>query len=145
MFSFHYATYINTTPEQLWNALTNPEFTQRYWWGRRLQSDWKVGSEIKAIYDTDRIDWLGRVLAYQPNTKLSYTFHLEEKPDLRNDQPSIVAMEISPAGHSVVKLTVTHDNLSERGFEDVSNGWPAILSSVKSLLEAGKSLEYANV
>jgi uncharacterized protein YndB with AHSA1/START domain len=139
---FFYATYIKTTPEQLWKALTSPEFTAKYWWGRRLESDWKVGSAIKALYDDNKIDWQGKVLIYQPNTKLSYTFHLEDKPSLKNDAPSVVTMEISPAGKSVVKLTVTHENLSVNGLEDVSDGWPELLCSMKSLLESGKALEY---
>ena len=61
---------------------------------------------------------------------------------MKKDEPSIVTFEIAPAGTSVVKLTVTHENLSDRGFVDVSNGWPAILSSMKSLLESGKPLDY---
>ena len=139
---FFYATYIKTTPERLWKALTSPEFTRQYWWGRSLESDWKVGSEIKALYDGNKIDWQGKVLIYQPYTKLSYTFHLEEKPNLKKDAPSIVVFEIAPAGKSIVKLTVTHEKLSVNGLEDVSEGWPAILSNIKSLLESGEALEY---
>ncbi len=142
---FIYATYIKTKPEQLWNALTGPEFTQQYWWGRRLESDWKVGSEIKAVYQGTKIDWQGKILVNQPHAKLSYTFHLEEKPVLNKDAPSIVTLDIIPAGKTVVKLTVTHENLSVNALEDVRNGWPAILSSMKSLLESGKSLEYERV
>jgi uncharacterized protein YndB with AHSA1/START domain len=142
MTRFFYATYIKTTPKQLWNALTNPEFTEQYWWGRRLESDWKVGSEIKALYDDNKIDWQGQVLEFQPYTKLSYTFHLEDRPDLMKDKPSKVTFEISSAGKSTMKLTVTHVELSEKAFNDVSEGWPALLSSLKSLLESGKPLEY---
>jgi uncharacterized protein YndB with AHSA1/START domain len=139
---FFYATYIKTTPEQLWKALTSPDFTARYWWGRRLESDWKVGSEIKALYEGNKVDWLGKVLIYQPFTKLSYTFHLEGKPTMAKDAASIVTMDISPAGKSIVKLTVTHENLSVNGLEDVSEGWPQLICSMKSLLESGKALEY---
>lgn len=139
---FIYAIYIKTTSEQLWKALTSPEFTAKYWWGRRLESDWKVGSEIRAVYDDNKIDWQGMILIYQPYTKLSFTFHLEEIPSLKNDAPSVVTYEIEPTGKSVIKLTVSHVNLSAKGFEDVSDGWPQLLCSLKSLLESGQALEY---
>jgi uncharacterized protein YndB with AHSA1/START domain len=139
---FFYAIYIKTTPEQLWKALTGPEFTQQYWWGRRLESDWKVGSDIKALYEDNKVDWLGKVLIYQPFVKLSYTFHLEQKAKLSKDNPSVVTTEIKLAGKSLVKLTVMHEKLSANGLEDVSEGWPEILSRLKSLLELGKALQY---
>jgi uncharacterized protein YndB with AHSA1/START domain len=139
---FFYATYIKTTPEQLWTALTDPKFTERYWWGRKLKSDWKVGSEIKALYENNKIDWKGKVLIYQPPSKLSYTFHLEQKHELKLDEPSIVTFDITPAGKSIVKLTITHEKLSIKGYDDISEGWPELLCSMKSLLETGEALEY---
>jgi uncharacterized protein YndB with AHSA1/START domain len=139
---FFYATYIRTSPEDLWEALTSPEFTTRYWWGRRLESDWIVGSSVRAVYEDGRLDWQGKVLEYHPYTRLSYTFHLEEKADLRGDAPSVVLFQIATAGPGIVKLIVTHEGLSERGREDVSQGWPPILSSLKSMLESGKPLTY---
>jgi len=142
MDKFIYVCYIKTTAEKLWGALTNPEFTQQYWWGRRLVSDWKIGSEIRALYDGNKIDWQGKVLAFQPPSLLSYTFHLEERADLKNDKPSTVVFEIATAGKSVMKLTLTHKNLSAKALDDVSDGWPAILCAIKSLLESGKALEY---
>ncbi len=141
---FMYVTYINTTPEELWKALTDPEFTQQYWWGRRLESDWKVGSEIKAVYEGGKIDWQGKIIEYKPSSILSFSFHLEGKPDLKADRPSTVTYKIEPAGQKIVKFTVTHDNLSEKGYRDVSQGWPALLSSLKTLAEAGRALEYAS-
>jgi uncharacterized protein YndB with AHSA1/START domain len=139
---FFYAIYIKTNPELLWKALISPDFTQQYWWGRRLTTDWKVGSPIKALYEGNKVDWQGKVLLFQPYTKLSYTFHLEEKPELKKDELSIVTFEITPAGKSLVKLTVTHEKLSANALEDVSEGWPELLSRMKSLLELGKALEY---
>ncbi|HVP35927.1 MAG TPA: SRPBCC domain-containing protein [Terriglobales bacterium] len=142
MSTFFYTLYIKTTPEQLWTALTNPEFTQQYWWGRRLESDWKIGSEINALYEGNKLDWKGKILISQPHTKPSYSFHLEEKPELKMDEPSIVTIEIEPAGKSILKLDLRHERLSHKGYEDVSDGWPALLSSMKSLLETGKPLVY---
>ncbi len=139
---FFYATYIETTAEKLWKILTGPEFTAKYWWGRRLESSWKVGAEIKAVHDGGKVDWQGKVLVFEPYTKFSYTFHLEEVPALKNDAPSVVTFEITPAGKSVVRLTVTHEQLSVKALKDVSGGWPAIISSLKSLAESGKALVY---
>ncbi len=141
MARFVYVIFIESSPEDLWKALTDPKFTQQYWWGRRLETDWKIGSEIRAVYDGGNVDWEGKVLDFQPFKKLSYTFHLEQKPELKKDEPSVVTFEISEVGKSVVKLTVIHDNLSEKGFEDVSSGWPAILSSIKTVVESGRSME----
>jgi uncharacterized protein YndB with AHSA1/START domain len=139
---FFYAIYIKTTPKKLWNALIDPEFTKQYWWGRRLESDWKVGSEIKALYDRDKIDWQGKILEYKPLTRLSYSFHLEGVSVLNNNEPSVVIFEIAAAGKSVVKLTLSHEKLSDKEFKDVSDGWPMLLSCFKSLLESGKALKY---
>jgi len=139
---FFYAIYIKTTPEKLWKTLTGPEFTQKYWWGRRLESGWKVGSDIKALYDGDKLDWEGKILAVRPQAKLSYTFYSEQWPEMKNDGPSIVTYELMPAGKSLVKLTVLHEKLDAKAFKDVSEGWPELLSRLKSLLELGKALEY---
>jgi uncharacterized protein YndB with AHSA1/START domain len=139
---FLYAIYIKTTPEKLWKVLTGPEFTQQYWWGRRLESSWKVGSDIKALYEGNKLDWEGKILIVNPHAKLSYTFYSDQWPEMKKDEPSIVTLELTPAGKSLVKLTVQHEKLSAKVLKDVSGGWPEIMSRVKSLLELGKALAY---
>jgi DNA-binding transcriptional ArsR family regulator/uncharacterized protein YndB with AHSA1/START domain len=152
--SFVYTTYIQTTPEQLWLALTEPAFTERYW-GATFESDWSAGSEMAweqlglTIADPAQV-----VLESKPYRRLSYTWHtftpeLAEALDLIGEardriaaEPrSKVSFEIEPLGE-LVKLTVVHD-----GFEPgslvasmVSQGWPRVLANLKTLLETGEPL-----
>jgi uncharacterized protein YndB with AHSA1/START domain len=139
---FVYVTYINTTPEKLWEALTSPEFTQQYWGGRRIQSDWKVGSPVQHIEAGGDLDWHGEVLQSDPLKLLSYTFDLTPPGQSGGEPASRVTFQLQPYGNAM-RLTTTHDNF-EAGSEvlqGVSQGWPGILSSMKSLLEAGRALE----
>lgn len=151
---FVYTTYIKTTPEQLWEALTNPTFTRQYW-GVTFESDWQEGSPMTweqngvKIADPEQV-----VLASEPGKRLSYTWHtftpeFVETFELGDDflarvadeRRSKVTFEIEPAGE-MVKLTVVHDDFSPDSpvLEGVSQGWPAILSSLKTLLETGQPL-----
>lgn len=143
--TFVYATYIATTPEKLWEALTKGDFTKTYWFGRDLQSDWKKGSSVIFKDESGNITDKGLVLKCEPFTLLSYTFHYVN--DTTNDQsPPTVTFELKPIG-STVKLILKHENLPEsaffdesEGFRGINNGWPAILSNLKSLLETGRTL-----
>jgi uncharacterized protein YndB with AHSA1/START domain len=140
---FVYVTYIKTTPEKLWEALTDGEFTRRYWGGRRIQSDWNVGSAVRHVREDGGIDWEGEVMQAQPPRLLSYTFHMQISERHRGDRPSRVTFELQPMG-SVVKLTLTHDDFEPDSatFETTRHGWPAIMSSLKSLLESGSPLPF---
>ena len=140
---FVYVTYIKTTPEKLWEALTDGEFTRLYWGGRRIQSDWNVGSPVRHAREDGGIDWEGEVLQAQPPRLLSYTFHMQISERHRGDRPSRVTFELQPMG-SVVKLTLTHDDFESDSatFETTRHGWPAIISSLKSLLESGSPLPF---
>jgi uncharacterized protein YndB with AHSA1/START domain len=152
--TFVYSTYIHTTPEQLWQALTEPAFTQRYW-GVTFDTDWEPGSTMTwhqrgtASDDPEQV-----VLESDPPRRLSYTWHtmtdeLAASLDITDDtreriaaeKRSRVTFDIEPLGE-VVKLTVVHD-----GFESgslmasmVSQGWPSVLSNLKTLLETGETL-----
>ena len=154
--TFVYETYIRTKPEQLWRALTDPAFTQRYW-GVELTSDWRVGSPITwhvagaTIEDPEQ-----RVLVADKPRLLSFTWHaitpefaaaIEADPDeiaaMAAEPRSHVTFEIEPRGE-VVGLKVTHS-----GFEPgsavlagVSGGWPEVLASLKTMLETGDPLDW---
>ena len=151
---FVYTTYIRTTPEKLWEALTNPEFTRRYW-GSGLVSDWQVGSTVTWDYagvtmaDDEQV-----VLEADPPRRLSYTWHtitdefakvVEADDDtitaLRREPRSHVTFDIEQVGESC-RLVVTHGNLEVGGIliDGISGGWPSIVSSLKSLLETGEEL-----
>jgi uncharacterized protein YndB with AHSA1/START domain len=134
---FVYVTYIETTPEKLWEALTNSEFSKRYWFGTEVRSDWQVGSPFALVTDGKTSD-TGEILAADPPRRLSYTFKHELFEEMRNEPATKVVFTIQPHG-KIVKLTVTHEGFAEGSklLGAISNGWPAILSSLKSLLETG--------
>jgi uncharacterized protein YndB with AHSA1/START domain len=136
---FVYVTYIETTAERLWHALTDGDFTERYWFGHRVTSDWKVGSSYKfAKAGTGTVE--GKVLVSDPYARLAYTWD-RCSPDTPRERTSRVTFDLEPRGE-VIKLTVTHDDLDEGGktLRDISAGWPMVIASLKSLLETGHAL-----
>ena len=138
---FVYVTYIETTAEKLWHALTDGDFTERYWFGARLRSDWKVGSSFEMVRGDGTISDAGKVVECDPPRRLAYTFvNLSDK--YKNEFPALATFVLEPYG-KLVKLTLTHEGFAEqsRFYAGISKGWPAILSSLKSLLETGKALE----
>ncbi|WP_221567963.1 SRPBCC family protein [Alkalihalobacillus sp. TS-13] len=144
--TFVYATYIATTPEKLWEVLTSGEFTKKYFFGREVQSDWEEGAEVKYLRGNGELDVSGKVLNCEPYCNLSFTWiHAEDSTE--RSQPTIVTFELTPMDDTV-KLTLIHENLLEVDytverdtFRGYNNGWPAILSNLKSYLETGKTLQ----
>jgi uncharacterized protein YndB with AHSA1/START domain len=137
---FIYVTYIETTPDKLWQALTDGDFTERYWFGARLRSDWKVGSSFEMVRSDGTVSDAGKVVAYDPPRLLSYTFvNLSDK--YKNEFPALATFVLEPFG-KLVKLTLTHEGFGEGSLmlAGISKGWPAILSGLKSLLETGQPL-----
>ncbi|MBB5911765.1 uncharacterized protein YndB with AHSA1/START domain/DNA-binding transcriptional ArsR family regulator [Nocardia transvalensis] len=151
---FVYTTYIKTTDRQLWQALTDPAFTKRYW-GATFDTDWRKGSEM--VWHQQ--DWSSKdpeqvVLAADPYRTLSYTWHtfdstFAEKMGMPSDEVaawgaeprSKVTFEIEPMGETV-KLTVVHDGFGPDSgvLAGISQGWPSILANLKTLLETGETL-----
>jgi uncharacterized protein YndB with AHSA1/START domain len=139
---FVYVTYIRTTPEKLWRALTDPEFTRRYWVGTWQDCTWKPGASWKLMIPDGRVADSGAVVEVVPLRKLVLTWRNEFKPELRDAGPSRATFELEQQGE-MVKLTIIHesDEPESKLIEAVSNGWPLVLASLKSLLETGESLE----
>lgn len=152
---FVYTSYIRTTPEQLWRALTEPAFTKRYW-GVAMESDWKKGSTYSVRLGEDVLitDEHQVILESEPGRRLSYTWHtfspewaahygfsLEVQQGFAAEPRSRVTFEIAPVGESV-RLVVTHDGFEadSKVLEGITMGWPSILSSLKTLLETGSAL-----
>jgi uncharacterized protein YndB with AHSA1/START domain len=137
---FVYVTYIETTPEKLFQALTESEFSKRYWFGTELRTDWTVGSPFALVMDGKVTD-TGTVLAYDPPRRVSYSFHHQLSETARKEKPSRVTFTLEPFG-SLVKLTLTHDDFADGSviLDPISKGWPAILAGLKSLLETGRPL-----
>jgi uncharacterized protein YndB with AHSA1/START domain len=139
---FVYVTYIRTTPEKLWEALTDPKFTRQYWYGVSSESEWKVGSAWRLMIPDGRVGDAGEVLEIDPPKRLVISWRNEFMPELRAEGFSRATFELEPED-GMVKLTVIHemDRPGSKLIEGVSSGWPPILSSLKSLLETGESLE----
>ena len=137
--SFVYVTYIRTTPEKLWSALTEPEFQRQYWFGVHCESAWTAGSPWKMLYADGRITDAGEILESDPPRRLVIRWHHEDQPELKAEGDSLCKIELEPKD-DVVKLTITHTIERERSklIDAVSGGWPKILSNLKSLLERGE-------
>jgi uncharacterized protein YndB with AHSA1/START domain len=136
---FVYTTYIETSVEKLWQALTDGDFTERYWFGHRVASAWEIGSPYKfAKQGKNSIE--GKVLVSEPPKRLAYSWD-SCSPEEQRERTSRVTFDLEPRG-KVVKLTVTHDELDERGvtLRNISGGWPMVIASLKSLLETGHPL-----
>lgn len=136
---FVYVTYIKTTPEKLWDALTSPEMTRLYWFGAHLESDWKPGSPWKIVFPDGRIADSGELLECDPPKRIVIKWRNEWSPELKAEGYSRCTMDIEQTD-GAVKLTVMHtiDRPESKFIEAVSGGWPKILSNLKSLLETGK-------
>jgi uncharacterized protein YndB with AHSA1/START domain len=139
---FVYVTYIRTTPLKLWQALTRPEITRRYWMETWQKCEWKPGAPWRIMLPDGRVADSGEILEIEPKRRLVLKWRNEFKPKLRAEGHSRLTYEIEKEGKSV-KLTVIHqmDKPDSKFIAAVSDGWPHILSSLKSLLETGQSLE----
>jgi uncharacterized protein YndB with AHSA1/START domain len=138
--TYVYVLHIATTPEKLWEALTSNEFWQKYWGGEwRIESDWRKGSSLVFYTGDGAFYSKGEVLESDPPRKLTYTWppSVEEQGSV---PPERLTWEIVTSGPATMKLTLTHENLSEKYYKGVSQGWPAVLSSLKTLLETGSPL-----
>ena len=135
--TYVYVTYILSTPEKVWEALTDAKISASYW-ERENVSDWKVGSRWEHRLPGKSPDVVGRVIESDPPRKLVTTWlspaH-ENQPEFANPCTFL----IEDVGGKV-RLTVTHENLSDHDLQSVSGGWPSVLSNLKTLLETGKTI-----
>lgn len=141
---FVYVTYIRTTPEKLWQALLEPEFTRRYFRETWVETDWKPGSPWQRAIPGGRIINSGEVLEIEPQRRLVLTWRHEPDfyPELHEEGYSRCTFELEAKGDAV-RLTVIHemDKPEAKLIRAVSGGWPLFLASLKSLLETGEPLE----
>jgi uncharacterized protein YndB with AHSA1/START domain len=139
---FVYVTYIRTTPEKLWQALTTPEFNRQFFFGTTQESEWKPGALWRLMIPDGRVADSGEVLEIDPPRRLVLKWRNEIMPELRAEGFSRMTCTLEKQGASV-KLTLVHemDKSGSKFIASVSEGWPPILSSLKSLLETGESLE----
>lgn len=139
---FVYVTYIRTTPEKLWQALIDPEYTKQYWAETTQESEWRAGSPWRILMPDGRVADTGEVVEIDPPRRLVLSWRNEFKPELKEEGHSRLTYELTPMGDTV-KLTLIHEmpRPESKLIGAVSQGWPAILASLKSLLETGESLE----
>jgi len=151
---FIYDTYVATTRERLWDALTNPDTTEQFWSGNRLISDWAIGSPVRLL-DGDMVRDEGEVLDFVPCQRMSFSWKPHFAIEFAAEQGTPIAFAESEAGHETrvgfaisefgpqLRLTLTHDHFApdSKLFPIISFGWPFYMASLKSLLESGAGLE----
>jgi uncharacterized protein YndB with AHSA1/START domain len=136
-----YVTYIAATPDKVWQALTSSEFTRKYFWERSIEVDPKRGGAFVLLLPDGRINVQGSVIDYDPPRKLTVTWHVEWPEEFRKLPECLVTYEIDQAG-AMVRLTMTESHswdVPDAILAGGRSGWPAVLSSLKSLLETGKA------
>ena len=135
-------TYIRTTTKKLWQALLEPEFTRQFWCDTWQECEWKPGAPWRLMTPDGRAADAGEILEIEPPRRLVLTWRHELNPDMRAEGYSRLKYELEQQGTSV-KLTVMHEmeRADSKLIQAVSGGWPLIISSLKSLMETGESLE----
>jgi uncharacterized protein YndB with AHSA1/START domain len=136
---FVYVTFIRTTPEKLWKALTEQEFIRQYWFGMTIDCAWKKGAPWKMSYPDGRTTDAGEILEIDAPRRMVIRWQHELRPEIKAEGPSRCTIELEPAG-SAVKLTITHEieRPESKLLTAVAGGWPQVLSNLKSLLETGE-------
>jgi uncharacterized protein YndB with AHSA1/START domain len=131
-------TYIRTTPEKLWSALTGAEFMKQYWFGVHGESQWTSGSSWKLVSGDGQIMDAGEIVEAEPPRRLVIRWRNQFKPELKAEGESVCTMQLEPSG-TAVKLSITHtiEREPSKFIEAVSGGWPKVISNLKSLLETG--------
>ena len=136
--TFLYVTYVRTTPQKLWSALTDARFMKQYWFGMHCESGWTTGSPWKLVSEDGEVWDSGEIVEADPPRRLVIRWRHQKRPELNTEGDSLCTMELEPI-ESAVKLTITHSVEREPSklIAAVSGGWPKILSNLKSLLETG--------
>jgi uncharacterized protein YndB with AHSA1/START domain/DNA-binding transcriptional ArsR family regulator len=143
-----YQVFIKASPEQVWDAITKPEFTARYFFGSRVQTTGIAGTPIRHLApDSDELWGDDSILESEPPRRLVHTWRSLYDPELAAEPPSRITWEIEPQPGGVSKLTVVHDQLerSPKTAAGVSGGWMFVLSGLKTLLETGEPLTQRSV
>ena len=139
--TFLYVSYIRTTPERLWTALTDPEFMKQYWFGMRCESEWTPGFSWQLISGKGEIYDAGEIVEAEPPRRLVIRWQHQNRPELKAEGDSLCTLELEPSGLAV-KLSITHtiERDPSKLIAAVSGGWPKVLSNLKSLLETGSTV-----
>lgn len=136
-----FVVFIKATPERIWNAITQSEFTLQYYFASTVESQWTAGADYTYLLQ-GQPGIVGTVLESDPPRRLAMTFDARWDEEVTSDPPSRIAWEIEPAGDELSKLTVVHDGFESEShtYRQVGGGTPLILSGLKTLLETGQPL-----
>jgi uncharacterized protein YndB with AHSA1/START domain len=140
--TFVYVTYIRTTPEKLWSALTaDAEFMKQYWFGSHCESQWTAGSSWKLVSPDGQLLDAGEIVEAEAPRRLVIRWQHQNRPELKAEGASQCTMELEPSG-TAVKLSINHtiERESSKLIEAVSGGWPKVIANLKSLLETGSAV-----
>lgn len=139
---FIYVTYLRTTQDDLWRALTAPDLTRQYWVETWQESKWEEGAAWRLLTPDGRLCDSGEVLVIERPRRLVLSWRNEFKPEIREEGFSRMAYELEQQDE-MVKLTVIHemDRIGSKFIESIRGAWPLLLASLKSLLETGRALE----
>ncbi len=141
-----YVTYIAATPEQVWQALTDPAFSKRYFFGFPVEVEQRAGGTFKLLYPDGRVHARGKVIEWSPPRRLSCTWLIEGMGEFDELPECIVTYDIEPSGDAVrVTMTESHSwDIPDAILAGGRSGWQAVMSNLKSLLETGKTLTLDN-
>lgn len=136
--SFVYVTFIRTTPERLWSALTDVNQMTDYWFGMQINSEWKTGAPWQMVFPDGRVADTGEVLEVDRPRRIRLKWRNEFRPELKAEGFALCTIEIEPYGDAV-RLSIAHsiERADSKFIEAVSGGWPKVLSNLKSYLETG--------
>lgn len=140
--TFIYVTYIRTTRERLWSALTeDSEFMKQYWFGVHCQSEWRAGSPWKMISAEGEVSDAGEIVESDPPSRLVIRWQHQKTPELKAEGSSLCTLELE-AVPGAVKLSITHtiERDPSKLIAAVSGGWPKVISNLKSLIETGTAM-----
>ena len=139
--TFVYVSYIRTTPEKLWSALTDADFMKQYWFGVHGESQWTAGSPWKSVSPHGQILDAGEIVEAEPPRRLVIRWQHQDKPELKAEGESLCTIELEQSG-TAVKLSITHtiEREPSKLIEAVSGGWPKVISNLKSVLETGSTV-----
>ena len=137
--SFAYVIYIRTTPEKLWEALTNSQFVRKYWFDANIECNWTKGSLWKMLFSDGRVADMGEILEIDQPRRVVIRWQNEWKPEFKAEGPTRCTIELQPVDRAV-KLTIIHEIARPESelINALSVAWPITISNLKSLLETGE-------
>lgn len=137
--NFVYVTFIRTTPEKLWSALTDPVQMKDYWFGMHIDTEWKTGAAWQMVFPDGKVADKGEILELERPKRIRLKWRNEFRPELKAEGFTLCTIELEPFG-AAVRLTITHsiERAESKFLQAVSGGWPKIISNLKSLLETGQ-------